>query len=157
MHHTGKDQPANQTTNTKRMFALLRRPLASLGTVALIGVGIVLLANAQQPVLKITSLGSNNFAVTITNGLPSTNYTLFWTPALENPAYPWEVITVSDIGQTNFWLDMGECQAAWFKLLVGSDQDGDGSPEWQDAQPLNPAVGILSVTIDGPTNGAVLQ
>lgn len=157
MNHTGKDQPANQTTNPKRLFAFLHRPLVLPVTVASVAAWIAIMANAQQPVLKITDLGNNYFAVTITNGLPSTNYTLFWTPALENHAYPWEVITVSDIGQTNFLLDMGDWQAAWFRVLVGSDQDGDGSPEWQDAQPLNPAVGILSVTIDGPTNGAVLQ
>ena len=157
MNHTGKDQRTDRTTNLKWTFAFLHRPFVSLGIIASIAAGIVLLASAQQPVLKITNLGSNYFAVTITNGIPSTNYTLFWTPALENPGYPWEVITIGDVGETNFWLDMGEWQAAWFRILVGSDQDGDGSPEWQDAQPLNPAVGILSVTIDGPTNGAVLQ
>lgn len=151
-----KDLSRSQSTKPIKIVAILPRSLISLGILIGIAAGLALWANAQQPVLKITNLGANNFAITITNGLPSTNYTLFWTPALENPAYPWEVITVSDIGQTNFWLDMGEWQAAWFRVLVGSDQDGDGSPEWQDAQPLNPAVGILSITIDSPTNGMVL-
>jgi len=100
-------------------------------------------------------LGGDQFNVVITNAVSTTNYTLFWTPVLNDQFYPWQVLGVGQVGQTNFPIDGGEWQAGWFRVLVGSDQDGDGWPEWQDAQPLNPAVGILSLTIDSPTNGMV--
>lgn len=127
------------------------------GTTLILIAALRVLADVPQPVLTIAPLGSNQFNVVITNGVSTTNYTLFWTPALNDQFYPWQVLGVSQVGQTNFPIIGGEWQAGWFRVLVGSDQDGDGSPEWQDAQPLNPAVGILSVIIDSPTNGMVLQ
>jgi hypothetical protein len=38
-----------------------------------------------------------------------------------------------------------------------NDSDGDGVPNWEDADPNNPNVGILTITIDSPANGEVLQ
>lgn len=139
------------------MFALLHRPLVSLGIIASIAAGIVLLANAQQPVLKISDLGTNVFDIAITNAVSATNYTLFWTPALQDPNYPWNVVAVGSIGQSNFMMDVSGWNAGFFKVLLGSDEDGDGVPSWLDAQPLNPSVGVLTITIDSPVNGALLQ
>ena len=135
------------------MFAFLHRPFVSLGIIASIAAGIALLANAQQPVLKISNLGSNQFSVLVTNGLVATNYTLFWVPALSTPGYDWQVLTIGNIGESNFTVNAGEWNSLFFKVMLGSDFDGDGVPESQDAQPQNPAVGILTLTIDGPTNG----
>lgn len=118
---------------------------------------IAMLAQAQQPVLKISNLGSNQFSVLITNGISTTNYTLFWTPALADQNYPWVVLGIGNVGETNFTVDGAQWDSGFFKVLLGTDFDGDGSPEWQDAQPGNSAVGILSVTIDSPTNGMVFQ
>lgn len=115
------------------------------------------LADVPQPVLKITSLGSNQYNVVITNGVV-TNYTLFWTPLLgDTQNYPWQVLGIGNVGETNFNIDGGDWPFGYFRVLVGADQDGDGVPEWQDAQPLNPSVGILTLTIDSPLNGTVLQ
>jgi len=111
------------------------------------------IANAQQPVLRIESLGTNQFNIVITNGVTTTNYTLFWTPSLADENYPWKVIGIGTIGQTNFIVNGDPWPVGFFRMLIGKDQDGDGWPEWQDAQPLNPNVGILSITIDSPTNG----
>lgn len=110
-------------------------------------------ADVPQPVLTIAPLGSNYFSVDITNGVSTTNYTLFWTPALENPLYPWQVLTNGGVGETNFTVDGGEWPGLFFRAMIGSDADGDGVPEWQDAQPLNPNVGVLSITIDSPISG----
>lgn len=153
MNHTKKDRPTNQTTNPKRMSAFWHRPALWLGSVAAIAAGIALLANAQQPVLKITDLGTNQFLVEITNSISTTNYTLYWTPALANPNYPWIVLTNNNVGESNFLVDAEGWDTGFFKVLTGTDFDGDGWQEWLDAQPQNPAVGILSVTIDSPTNG----
>lgn len=122
------------------------------GLIAIISI-ITMLAQAQQPVLKISNLGSNQFSVLITNAINTTNYTLFWTPALQDQYYPWQVLTSSAVGESNFIVDGGQWNSLFFKVLLGTDADGDGVSEWQDAQPGNPAVGILSVTIDSPTSG----
>ena len=138
----------------------VRLRAAGAATVLLVSVGLLIyssLARAQQPVLRITSLGTNQFLITVTNGFSTTNYTLFAAPALANTNYPWQVWGYGDVGATNFLVDGADWSVGIFKVLVGIDQDGDGWPEWQDAQPLNPSVGILSVTIDSPTNGLVFQ
>lgn len=118
---------------------------------------VAILSRAQQPVLEISNLGSNQFSILITNGVSTTNYTLYWTPALENENYPWLVLGTNATGGTNFTVDVGEWDSGFFKVLLGNDADGDMVPEWLDAQPSNPNVGILSVTIDSPTNGMVFQ
>lgn len=152
MNHTGKYQPTNQTTKPKQKFVFLHRPAVWLGSVGAVVTGIALLANAQQPVLKISDLGGSQFFIEITNAV-HTNYTLYWTPALANPNYPWIVLTNTEVGGSNFLVDAGGWDTGWFRVLTGTDFDGDGIPEWMDAQPQNPSVGILSVTIDSPVNG----
>ena len=136
--------------NDRILFSTLVSLVAALCAVSM-------LSNAQQPVLKISNLGSNQFSVLITNGVSTTNYTLFWTPALGNAAYPWTYLGVGDVGETNFTVNGGEWNVGFFRVLLGADFDGDGVVEWLDAQPENPSVGILSVTIDSPTNGMVFQ
>ena len=125
---------------------------AALGSVAaLIG---ALSAVADDPVLKIGPLGSNQFSITVSNGVSATNYTLFCTPALADENYPWQVLGV---GGTNFTVDGGDWPLGFFKVLLGSDSDGDGVTEQYDANSNDPNIGILSVIINSPTNGAVLQ
>lgn len=115
------------------------------------------LADVPQPVLKIAPLGSNQFSILITNGVSTTNYTLFWRYQLENPVYPWTVVQSGSVGQTNFAVDAGLVSYGFFRVLIGDNADGDGSPEWQDAQPWNPNVGALNVVIDSPINGTIFQ
>ncbi len=110
-----------------------------------------------QPVLTIAPLGSNQFNIVITNGVSGTNYTLFWTPALADENYPWQVLGTNAVGATNFTVNGGEWPNLFFKVLVGSDSDGDGVTEERDANSNDPTVGVLSVTINSPTNNAVLQ
>lgn len=156
MNQTGKHQTKNETTKPQPMLPFLHRPVIWFGGVAAIATGIALLANAQQPVLKISDLGSNQLFIEITNAV-NTNYTLYWTPVLANSNYPWVVLTNTEVGGSNFLVDASGSDVGWFRALIGTDFDGDGVPEWQDAQPGNPSVGILSVTIDSPINGALLQ
>lgn len=152
MSNRENNQSTNQTANLKKLFAFLRRPFVSLGSVAAIAAGIALLANAQQPVLKISDLGNSQFFIEITNAV-HTNYTLYWTPALANPDHPWVVLTNTEVGGSNFLVNATGWDTGWFRVLTGTDFDGDGIPEWLDAQPQNPSVGILSITIDSPING----
>ncbi len=143
------------------MKTLRRSLLIVLVSVSGIGAAIIMAVNAladvPQPVLRIAALGSNSFSITITNGVVTTNYTLYWTPALGNASYPWEVLGPGDVGETNFIVDAGNWTSGFFKVTIGNDLDGDGFPDWEDANPNDPAIGILAVTIDSPLNGAVLQ
>jgi hypothetical protein len=137
-----------------------------MASACVLGIGATLIITAlsvladdpPEPALTIAPLGGNQFSITITNAAGSTDYTLFWTPALgDEENYPWQVLATNTPGQTNFTIDGGEWPIGWFRVLVGFDQDGDGVPEWLDAQPLNPSIGILSITIDSPVQGAVLD
>ena len=136
----------------------MRATIWIVGTCSLVLGGIVAaltaFADAPQPVLSITPLGSNQFSILVTNGVSGTNYTLFWTPALVDENWPWQVL---EVGDTNFTVDVGDWPLGFFKVLLGSDPDGDGVTEEYDANSNDPNIGILSVTINSPTNGAVLQ
>ena len=115
-------------------------------------------AMAQSaPVLTIAPLGTNQFSITITNGSGTGNYELYWTPVLANPDYPWSLAAIGTTGQTNFMVSMGTYQIGFFEVIAGTDWDGDGVVNWQDANPNDPTIGILTVTIDSPATGSTLQ
>ena len=158
MNSKTRIKSADDNARRKAIAVSWKGRVASVGAAFVASVGILIYtALADAPVLTIAPLGTNQFLISITNGVATTNYTLFWTPALADQNYPWTVLGIGSTGQTNFTVDGGEWPIGFFRMLVGADQDGDGSPEWQDAQPLNPSVGILSVTIDSPLNGTSLN
>jgi hypothetical protein len=114
-------------------------------------------ADPPPPVLTIANLGTNQYSITITNGVSTANYELYWTPVLASPIYPFTLAVIGTLGQTNFMVSMGTYQTGFFEVISGTDWDGDGVPNWQDANPSDPSIGILTVVIDSPTNGMVLQ
>jgi hypothetical protein len=106
------------------------------------------------PVLTITATGTNQVSITITNGVSTNNYDLYWTPVLGNTVdYPWKASVIGSTGQTNFIVNKSVWQSQFFRVLV----DTSGIPVYELADPNNPGAGILTVFIDSPTNGAVLQ
>jgi len=123
------------------------------------GVGLVVVATAltawsqTAPVLTITQLGTNQYSITIINNIGTNTQDLQWTPVLANPDYPWTWAAIGTPGQTNFLLDMGEFQTGFFRTLL----DTNTIPLWEAADPNNPGAGILTVTIDSPANGFVIQ
>lgn len=132
----------------------------SLGVASAACITAISVSADAPPVLRISQQGSNVFNVVITNGVATTNYTLFWTDVIGDVNYPWLPLWVGGVGETNFAVqipDMNEMPQGWFKVLIGSDSDGDGVLEQQDADSNDPSVGILSVTINNPADGAVLQ
>ncbi|TAL05012.1 MAG: hypothetical protein EPO07_04335 [Verrucomicrobia bacterium] len=149
--------PGDQDSNKRRQPGWKTRLIvAALSVVAV--ATLMYSALADAPVLSFVPLGSNQFNIVITNAVTTTNYTLFWTPSLaEDPNYPWQVWESGVTGQTNFSVNAGEWPVGFFRVMVGGDADGDGIPEWQDAQSFNPNVGILNITIDSPVNGSTLN
>lgn len=111
---------------------------------------------ATPPVITFQKLSGTQYSITITNAV-STNYTLMWTPSLGDTNYPWRVLTNGSSGQTNFTVDAGVWPLGFFQVLTGDDTDLDSIPVWMDADPLNSAIGALTITINSPTNGATLQ
>jgi hypothetical protein len=105
------------------------------------------------PYLTINPTGTNGlFLITVFNNTGPANYELWWTPVLANPDYPWTAITVGTTGQTNFTVNM-TYPTAFYQAIW----DTNSIPLWEAADPNNPSAGILTVFIDSPTNGAVLQ
>ena len=75
--------------------------------------GLLAKARAQSsppPVLTITPAVSNQFIITITNGISTVNYDLYWIPALANSSVSWQAVTNGGTGQTNFTVSMGVWQ-----------------------------------------------
>ena len=118
---------------------------------------ITFIARAQTappPGVTISSLGSNQFSIVITNGV-MTNYELYWTPALGDSDYPWQLIALGTNGTTNFNVNAEGYLAGFFKAQV--EQLYSGIPDYELADPNNPSEGALTVTIDAPANGSVVQ
>lgn len=133
-----------------------------LGAVAgcAIGVGTawaLLAQSAPDPALKITIVNTNQFLLNITNGLSTTNYEIYRTTYLSEPLYPWTLLIVGNLGQTNFTVNMGIHTRGFFRAATGLDWDLDGIPNSQDAQPASTNAGILTITIDSPVSGSVFN
>jgi hypothetical protein len=104
------------------------------------------------PVLSIAPTGTNQLLITITNGVGTANYELWWTPVLASPDYPWTTTAVGTTGQTNFTVNIGPYSTGFYRAL----QDTNAIPLWEAADPNNQGAGILAVFIDSPINGSTL-
>jgi hypothetical protein len=123
------------------------------------GLAFVLLratVNAAAPGLSITLANSNTVLLTVTNGATNVYYEIYSTNAVsDNMA--WSLSATGGLGVTNFSVPMGAATINFFKARAGNDWDGDGILNFQDANPNSTNVGVLSVTIDSPTNGSTLN
>lgn len=151
-------QPATrQDSTSRRIHRSSIRAFAFLsGLLAAVGFMVYTALADDPPVLTISNLGSNQFSITVTNAANPTNYLLEWTPVLADTNYPWLAVATNSPGETNWVLDMGPWHIGFLRVMVGWDADNDSVPSWMDAQPFNSSVGVLSVTIDSPLNGAVI-
>ncbi|MDE3099473.1 MAG: hypothetical protein KGJ88_08355 [Verrucomicrobiota bacterium] len=125
---------------------------ASLLVAIAVAVAVKTFADIPQPVVSIAPYGTNQVAVVITNAVTNVTYDLYWTPALGNPNYPWTGAALGTVGQSNFII--GESTPdGFFKALL----DTNNIPIWELADPNNPALGPLSITIDSPLNGSTFN
>ncbi|MCX7722212.1 MAG: LamG domain-containing protein [Verrucomicrobiae bacterium] len=104
--------------------------------------------------LLVPQIVGTNVHLTLWGGQPNQSYNILYSPVL--PANNWVTLAIGAMGQTNFVVPMLGA-AAFYRAAIGHDWDGDGVPNWIDAQPSNPNVGALAVTIDWPAHGSVFQ
>jgi hypothetical protein len=115
------------------------------------GQGFSPMYQSGVPYLTIAPTGTNGvFLVTVWNNQGPANYEIWSTPALVS--YPWSAVAAGTTGQTNFYISAGTYYTGFYRAIW----DTNSIPTWQAAN-NNPANGVLSVYIDSPTNGAVLQ
>ncbi len=105
MNNQNSTHSRNQArqNSSKTIRSGRRSHLGVVGVATVAGFAVLiysLFANAQQPVLTISNLGSNQFNIVITNAVTTTNYTLLWRPTLNDTNYPWQVLEVGEVGQT---------------------------------------------------------
>ena len=117
----------------------------------------ILAQTVPQPVLKIVATNGTQILLSISNAVASTNYEIYHSVFLSDTNFPWEPYIIGSVGQSNFIADMGVDTTGFFKATIGSDLDNDGIPDWKDANPTDPTIGILSITIDSPTNGMTIN
>jgi len=119
-------------------------------------------SHAAAPALSIALTSTNQAALTVNNGTNTFSYDIYTTLALATNTLVftnagWTLMSTGAIGVTNFTVRTDTNAAAFFRAVVGNDQDGDGIPDQQDARPFDPTIGILTLTVESPTNGATLH
>ena len=92
------------------------------------------------PVLRISLTSSNAVLVTVTNGVSTGRYQIYWTEFL-TPNPDWLLLTNGSIGQTQFVVSMEDWDATFLKASAISNFVPPG----------------VSVIILSPTNGMLLQ
>lgn len=130
--------------------------IAAVGTVTAAFILTRAVAQVPQPGLTISLTGGDQFQIQITNGVGYANYEIYRQWELD-PNAQWILHMIGAQGQTNFSTNMGIFNTGFFQAAVGSDWDGDGVPNYQDAQPSSTNAGALTITIDSPANGTNIQ
>ena len=140
------------------------RRAKALGAVSLILMVTVVaawrvLSQSSPPALSIALTGTNEVTLTVTNGVATNLYEIWWTEFLDTNALTltngaWQLVYPGVTGQTNFVMDLWDTQMGFFRALKGNDFDLDAVPDYEDARPWDPTIGILRVTIETPANGS---
>jgi hypothetical protein len=134
--------------------------LCGMFVTGIAAVGIVFSVVAQTvppPVLTIIPTGSNQFLITVTNGVAYGNYTLYSRLVLNDPTFPWTFLTNPVPGVTNFTVSMGADFQNFYQVTGSTNWNNNGIPNWDYADPKNPGLGVLTVTIVSPAQGAIIQ
>jgi hypothetical protein len=110
---------------------------------------------SPAPGLSVALTGSNLLTLTITNGVTNEYYEIYSKIQLEAP--DWSFFTGGTLGQTSFSTFTYPAQQRFYRARATNDWDGDGILNWQDADPNSTNVGLLTITIENPANGALLN
>jgi len=97
--------------------------------------------------------GTNYISLLITNATATNIYEIHTRPDL---TLPWVSNISGAYGQSNFLIAIGPESAMFFRALDCVNCDNDQYLGWQDADDSNTNVGLLTITIVSPTNGATI-
>jgi hypothetical protein len=126
--------------------------LTGIGASGLIIAATALTALSQTaPVLTITPMGTNQYAIFFTNNIGTSTYDLLGSPVLDSGSL-WTWAAVGSPGKTNFVIT-SQYPNGFYRAIL----DTNTIPLWEAADPNNPATGILNVWIDSPANGTTLN
>ena len=110
---------------------------------------------SPAPGLSIALTSSNLLVLTITNGVTNEYYEIY--AKIQLQAQDWSFFTNGAQGQTSFTSATFPAQSRFYRARATNDWDGDGVLNWADANPNSTNVGLLTITIESPLNGALLQ
>ncbi|HEV7924523.1 MAG TPA: hypothetical protein VGR14_04165 [Verrucomicrobiae bacterium] len=132
--------------------------LAGLLGVGCVFVGVVLNATAltvPAPMISITVTNTNQVSITVTNGVPYANYILYNQHVLGDST--WTFVTNPVPGVSNFVVNMGPYFYDFYLVSGSTNWNNNGIPNWEYADPNNPGLGVLTVSIVSPSQGQILQ
>lgn len=110
--------------------------------------------NTNQFWLLPPELAGTNLTLTLANADTNKSYDLYFCSALVTN--PWNQIAVTGrLGQASFTLPLTG-NSGFFEAAEGNDWDGDGIPNWIDADPRSTNFGALTITIESPAHGSLV-
>lgn len=124
---------------------------------SLIIIGVLDKAAAQSvplPILSIAPTNSNQLSITVTNGVSYANYVLYNQHVLGGS---WVYVTNPVPGVTNFVVNPGPYFQGFYMVTGSTNWNNNGIPNWDYADPTNPGIGVLTVSIVSPAQGAVIH
>jgi hypothetical protein len=119
---------------------------------------ITLIARSQTvppPVISIALTNANALAITVTNGVAYGNYILYNQHVLGESS--WTFVTNPVPGVTNFVVNPGPYFEGFYIVSGSTNWNNNGIPNWDYADPNNPGLGALSVSIVSPSQGQIIQ
>jgi len=119
---------------------------------------ITLFARSQTvppPVISIALTNTTELAITVTNGVPYANYILYNQHILGGTN--WTFVTNPVPGVSNFVVNPGPYFEGYYIVTGSTNWNNGGIPNWDYADPMNPGLGVLTVSIVSPAQGSVIQ
>jgi len=119
---------------------------------------ITLFARSQTvppPVLSIALTNGNQLSITVTNGVAYANYILYNQHILGDTN--WTFVTNPVPGVTNFVVNTEPYFEGFYIVTGSTNWNNGGIPNWDYADPMNPGLGVLTVSIVSPAQGSVIQ
>jgi hypothetical protein len=132
--------------------------LVSLFGVSITLTGIVLNTMAQTvppPALSIAVTNGSQLSITVTNSVSYGNYVLYNQHVLGGAT--WTFVTNPVPGVSNFVVNPGPFFQSFYLVTGSTNWNNDGIPNWDYADPNNPGLGVLSVSIVSPSQGQIIQ
>jgi hypothetical protein len=117
---------------------------------------IVKAQTVPQPEITIALTNTNQISITVTNGVAYGYYSLYNQHVLGSGT--WTLISTNDVlGDTNFIINTAPYFEGYYLVAANTNWDDNGIPNWDLADPNNPGLGKLTISIVSPSQGQVLQ